>query len=93
MIANRFRGEVEVRSVDENNHRVVFYRFDRRQTGGVGGASRGARFHQEKRDGLVLFGGFLFDPVEILEVFEEYDEIRNNQRFRGVERRSSKQGY
>jgi hypothetical protein len=39
---------VEVRTIDEDDHRVVTYCFDCRQTGGVGGASRGARFHEEK---------------------------------------------
>ena len=51
-------GEVEVRSVNEDNQRVVLDRFDRRQTGGVGGASRGARFHQEKE--MALFSSAAF---------------------------------
>ena len=89
-ILNRFRGEVEIRPVDKYDQRTVFHCLDCRQTGGIGGASRGARFHQEKSDGLVRFGSFLFDPVEILEVFEEYDVIGNNQRFSGVERQRSK---
>lgn len=90
---NRDRGEVEIGSVDEYNDRVILNCIDCRQTGGIGGASRRARFHQDKGHSLIRFGGFFFDFIEIFEVFEEHDTIGNNQRFRGVERRRPQQGY
>lgn len=90
---NRNRGEVEIGSVDEYNDRVILNCIDCRQTGGIGGASRRARFHQDKGHSLIRFGGFFFDFIEIFEVFEEHDTIWNNQRFRGVERRRPQQGY